>query len=162
MVKGTKDVTQTNSDGQCSIDQENGQDLIFSYFGYRTNEISIFSSMINSRLEEDVQALDQVVVIGYQNKSDFSRTLQGKVSGVQIMGSSYISKISQPLYIIDSVSVENFVKGDLDAILIQHIEILKDVACAAIYGSIAANGIIMISTKKSTTNEDIISTKFEI
>jgi hypothetical protein len=116
MVKGTKDVTQTNSDGQCSIDKENGQDLIFSYFGYRTNEISIFSSMINSRLEEDVQALDQVVVIGYQNKSDFSRALQGKVSGVQIMGSSYISKISQLLYIIDSVSVENFVKSDLDAI----------------------------------------------
>lgn len=103
MVKGTKDGTQTNSDSQCSRDKENGQDLIFS-------------SMINYRLEEDVQALDQVVVIGYENKRDFSRALQGKVSGVQIRGSSYISKISQLLYIIDSVSVENFVKGDLDAI----------------------------------------------
>jgi hypothetical protein len=39
MVKGTKDGTQTNSDGQCSIDKENGQDLIFS-------------SMINYRLED--------------------------------------------------------------------------------------------------------------
>lgn len=162
VVKGTQIGTQTDFDGQYSINVGNGQELVFSYLGYKTNEIPIFSSIINSRLEEDAQALDEVVVIGYGSNSDFSRALQGKVSGVQIRGISSISEIPQPLYIIDGVPVENFVEGDLDANEIQHIEVIKDVASAAIYGSRAANGIIMISTKKSTTNEDIISTKFEI
>ncbi len=162
-VKGTKIGTQTDFDGQYSINVENGQELVFSYIGYKSNEIPIFSSIINSRLEEDAQALEEVVAIGYgSSNSDFSRVFQGKVSGVQIRGNSSILEISQPLYIIDGVPVENFVEGDLDANEIQHIEVLKDATSAAIYGNRAANGIIIISTKKSTINEYMISTKFEI
>lgn len=102
------------------------------------------------------------------------KALQGKVSGVQILtadgapgagmtinvrGRSTISGGSKPLYIIDGVQV---VTGDqssgilkstdvlstLNPDEIESIDILKDGASASIYGAQAANGVIIITTKK--------------
>ncbi|HZK68254.1 MAG TPA: TonB-dependent receptor [Paludibacter sp.] len=61
---------------------------------------------------------------------------------------------SQPLYIIDNV------EGDittLNASDIQSIDVLKDAASAAIYGSQAANGVILVTTKQGTKGKNQVS-----
>lgn len=100
--------------------------------------------------------------------------LQGKIPGMQIVttsgepgagsdikirGASSINGGSEPLYIIDGVPIEstNITSIDGDATFsplaslnpndIESIEVLKDAASGAIYGSRAANGVIIITTK---------------
>ena len=90
------------------------------------------------------------------------QALQGRVPGlsvtnngspgtsplVAIRGISSISYATNPLYVIDG-----FPTGDLstfDTRDIQSVDVLKDAAAAAIYGSRATNGVIMITTKKGT------------
>lgn len=89
-----------------------------------------------------------------------SQALQGRVSGVtvtnngspgaapivRIRGISSISYASDPLYVIDG-----FPTGDLESFDtkdIESVDVLKDASSAAIYGSRATNGVIMITTKK--------------
>ena len=86
--------------------------------------------------------------------------LQSQAPGVQITqtsgepGEGYKVNIrgigtngtSTPLYVIDGVAGGNL--NDLDPNDIESIDILKDAASAAIYGSRAANGVILVTTKK--------------
>jgi TonB-linked SusC/RagA family outer membrane protein len=91
---------------------------------------------------------------------NISQALQGRVAGVQvtnngspgnqpivrIRGISSISFASDPLYVVDG-----FPTGDLSTIDtrdIESVDVLKDASAAAIYGSRATNGVVMITTKK--------------
>lgn len=66
-----------------------------------------------------------------------------------------------PLYVIDGVPVQAFTSpvtgtntlSDLDPSMIESIEVLKDAASAAIYGSRAGNGVILITTKKGRSGQ---------
>tara|TARA_R110002051_G_scaffold243722_3_gene303707 strand:+ start:6748 stop:8781 length:2034 start_codon:yes stop_codon:yes gene_type:complete len=162
IIKGTNVGVQTDFDGLYTINIAEGKELVFSYIGYRSEDIPIYSSVMNTRLQEDAQMLEEVVVTGYGTQnSDFSRALSGKVAGVQIRGTSSVQE-TQPLYIIDGIPVESFTEGDLDANEIQNIEVLKDESTTSIYGSRASDGVILITTKKSNVQDGVTSTKFEI
>lgn len=64
--KGTTNGTQTDFDGNYSLNVSQGATLIVSYIGYSTQEIVVESSTtINVSLQEGTSALDEVVVIGY-------------------------------------------------------------------------------------------------
>ncbi len=95
------------------------------------------------------------------------QALQGRVPGVQvtnngspgtqpivrIRGISSISYASDPLYVVDG-----FPTGDLSSIDMRDVEsvdVLKDASAAAIYGSRATNGIIMITTKKGRRDDKL-------
>lgn len=77
---------------------------------------------------------------------------------VRVRGSSSITAGSQPLYVIDGIPMitDDFSSttaptnpmADLNANDIESVEILKDAGAAAIYGSRASNGVVLISTKK--------------
>jgi TonB-linked SusC/RagA family outer membrane protein len=111
IVKGTSNGTQTDFDGKYAIQVAVGKKLVYSYVGFVTEErnVSALTQDLSFQLEEDAQALDEVVVTGYgiprekkalgyavstleaeavENKpeSDVVRTLNGKVAGVQITG----------------------------------------------------------------------------
>jgi len=90
--------------------------------------------------------------------------LQGRVSGLQITQSggtpgkddasmrirgfgTFSSTGSSPLILIDGIQGD---MTDLDANNVESISVLKDAASAAIYGARAANGVILITTKKGT------------
>ncbi len=160
IVSGTNIGTQTDFDGMYTIQVEKGKELSFSYIGFKTETIPIYSSVMNTRLEEDSSMLEEVVVIGY-GTSDISRKLSGSATGLRIRGNTSI-KENKPLYIIDGIPVDNYVEGDLDANEIQEVEILKDNSSTSIYGSRANNGVVIITTKKSITQEGITSTQFII
>ena len=102
--------------------------------------------------------------------SDASGFIQGKVSGVQVQqtsglpgggmtirirGASSIASSNDPLYVVDGVPVGE--GGSAIAYLspndIESISILKDASSAAIYGSRAANGVVLITTKQGKVSQ---------
>lgn len=65
-VKETATGGITDLDGKFSISARQGQTLVFSYIGYKPQEIKVgAASVINVSLQEDNEVLDEVVVIGY-------------------------------------------------------------------------------------------------
>lgn len=65
-IKGTSTGNITDLDGKYSVTARVGQTLVFSYIGFKTQEIKVSNnSVINVVLEEDNEILDEVVVIGY-------------------------------------------------------------------------------------------------
>jgi len=78
----------------------------------------------------------------------FTRT-EGKPGAegwVEIRGTKSFGS-SQPLYVIDGIAVEGGANRDFNFNDIESIQVLKDASAAAIYGSRAANGVIIITTK---------------
>ncbi|MFI3322136.1 MAG: TonB-dependent receptor [Rikenellaceae bacterium] len=75
----------------------------------------------------------------------------GAGTSVTIRGMGTIGN-SDPLYIVDGVSVSNI--DYLNPSDIEAIDVLKDAASAAIYGSRAANGVVLVTTKKGTKSRD--------
>jgi TonB-linked SusC/RagA family outer membrane protein len=96
--------------------------------------------------------------------------IPGKGFSVQVRGSGSISGGNEPLYVIDgfplSVNSSNtgngtFTTGNpLDNINpndIESIEVLKDAAAAAIYGSRASNGVVLITTKRGRVGKPVVN-----
>ncbi|MCC8170609.1 MAG: SusC/RagA family TonB-linked outer membrane protein, partial [Parabacteroides sp.] len=106
--------------------------------------------------------------------SDVTTALQGSMSGlsvsnetsevgvtpsIRIRGTGSISAESEPLVILDGFPVAGGLSS-INASDVQSIEILKDAASAAIYGSRAANGVIMVTTKTGTPDKPKYSFKY--
>lgn len=108
-VKGTTEGTITDLDGKFNLNVSSQSMLVISYIGYKTVEIPVREN-VRVVLEEDSQALEEVVVVGYgtMRKSDVTgsigvakgedltknqnfsalENLRGKVSGVNIFSNS--------------------------------------------------------------------------
>ncbi|MEN0052669.1 MAG: TonB-dependent receptor [Mucilaginibacter sp.] len=83
----------------------------------------------------------------------------GSGTSIRIRGSRSISASNEPLYVIDGL----IGVADLNTINpsdIESIDILKDASATAIYGSRAANGVILVTTKKGQANKD--ATNFNV
>lgn len=78
----------------------------------------------------------------------------GGVPTIQIRGTGNLTN-NDPLYVIDGMPTSNDINFNVNDI--ESIQILKDASAAAIYGSRAANGVVIITTKKGTEGK----TKFE-
>ena len=113
--------------------------------------------------------------------ASFDQALAGRVSGVQvtvssgilgqaprvrIRGTNSISNGTDPLYVVDGLPVVTGNQsgttttnplGDINPNDIQSVDVLKDGAATAIYGSRAANGVIIITTKKGTAGKPQIA-----
>ena len=104
-----------------------------------------------------------------QGVSDVTRTLQGRMAGVTVEASGGdpgagsrilirgVSSLnnSTPLYIVDGVQVSSI--SNLNANDIESIDVLKDASAAAIYGSRAANGVVLVTTKSGKSGEPVFS-----
>ncbi|PZD77538.1 TonB-dependent receptor [Mesonia sp. K7] len=78
----------------------------------------------------------------------------GQTAFVRIRGVGSINASSAPLYVIDGVVAPNM--NSVNPNEIESISILKDAATASLYGSRAANGVIVITTKQGTKGQDAI------
>jgi TonB-linked SusC/RagA family outer membrane protein len=79
----------------------------------------------------------------------------GAKANVSVRGNRSLTASNQPLYIVDGIQYSNF--EDLNPNDIQSMEVLKDAASTAIYGSRGANGVIIITTKKGRNGQTRIS-----
>lgn len=77
----------------------------------------------------------------------------GGSSQISIRGVNTLSAGTSPLLVIDGLPVSNTNLNDINPGDIQSIEVLKDAASASIYGSRGSNGVILITTKKGTSEK---------
>lgn len=154
LIKGTDHGTQTDFDGNFSLDVPQGEKLVISYVGFKTEEIPIYSSVINIQMEEDVMALDEVVVTAY----GFS----GAAAGVKIRGTGATVQSTTPLYIIDGVPVEEAEFNSLNDYEVANVTVLKKDDASALYGSRASNGAVVVTTKEVIAEEQMLGKEFTI
>lgn len=193
LEKGTTNGTVTYSDGNYTIRVSQNATLVFSFVGYVSQEITVGTqTSIRVVLVSDVQALSEVVVIGYGaiqkkdltgavsqiSEKDFNpginpnplQAIQGRVAGltitqpsgdpnqspsVRLRGYTSLAGGSEPLYVVDGVigvPINSISPSD-----IAQIDVLKDASASAIYGSRAANGVIIITTKRGKAGKATVS-----
>lgn len=184
--KGTSNGAVTNVDGDYTISVSSDDAvLVFSFIGFLTEEVETNGqTTIDVVLIEDIQALDEVIVVGYgiQKKesvtgaisgvtakdlervhaSTVSSALAGKIAGVSFRmpdgrpGASaniQIRNMGNPLYVIDGIQKDARQFNNLAPNDIESITVLKD-ASAAIYGVRAANGVVVVTTKRGKNGTD--------
>jgi len=103
--------------------------------------------------------------------TSLSNSLAGRLSGVYVMQSTGVPGISAdvrvrsdgswnntaPLYVIDGIVLDKSAFDRLDPSEIAEFSVLKDAASAAIYGSRAAAGVILVTTKRGRSGKPVIS-----
>lgn len=187
--------TITDLDGNYSISFKKTENstLQFSFIGFKTAKVPVGSkTTINVQLEENIEQLSDVVVVGYGtqkkktvvgsvvqttgedllkvgNVSTVSEALAGLLPGVSTMQAAGMPGATEatilirgqsswnnnkPLYMVDGVE-RDF--NDIDPNEIESISVLKDASATAVYGVKAANGVILITTKRGHSGTPRIS-----
>jgi len=142
------------------------EQVTVSYGKQRKRDITGAVSKVDASSVQDVAA------------TEFGQKLQGKVAGLQlnqtsgmpgqamtfrIRGAASLSSGNQPLIVVDGQPISSDVTGgtgDLNLISPDEIEsfsVLKDAAATALYGSRAANGVVIITTKTGRIGRTTIS-----
>ncbi len=134
--------------------------------GYGSQKKSHFTGAV-AGITAEKEKLDQLPVARLEN------ALQGKLAGVQIRdrsgevgeapdikirGSASFSASNKPLIVVDGFPMVDGDLSDVDVSDVESLEVLKDAASTAIYGSRGANGVIMVTTKKGVKNQ----TRFDV
>ncbi|RYY35216.1 MAG: TonB-dependent receptor [Sphingobacteriaceae bacterium] len=156
-------------DGRTTIDVSlsvaavsNDEVVVIGYGTQKRSQVTgAISKYQNERLDEaPVSRLDQA--------------LQGKIAGVQIQnvsseagaeakinvrGVSSIGANASPLVVVDGHPIQDGLSF-VNMADVQSVEVLKDAASAAIYGSRGANGVILITTKSGKAEKPKYSVKF--
>lgn len=134
--------------------------------GYGTQKRS---NVTGSVAKYQNERLDEIAV------SRLDQALQGKIAGVQIVNTSSeagaepkinirgnvsINASNNPLVIVDGQPNQDGL-GSLNMSDVQSVEVLKDAASAAIYGSRGANGVIIVTTKSGKTDKVRFNLKYQ-
>ncbi|MEO9869800.1 SusC/RagA family TonB-linked outer membrane protein [Ekhidna sp.] len=85
----------------------------------------------------------------------------GQPTQVRIRGGSSLSASNQPLYVVDGVPLASQNQSNINPSNIESIEILKDASATAIYGSRAANGVIIINTKSGNSGKMQVNVDYQ-
>jgi len=200
LEKGTQNGTTTNDKGEFAITVSSSRTvLVISYTGMQPQEIAVGSGSTFNVTLQPVGAMTEVVVtalgikrsersLGYSTQEvkgenltltkeqNVLGSLAGKISGVQVVGSSgasmggtqkinirgvnSISGSSQPLIVVDGTPISNSnfsssakadygnIAQDINPEDIESVNVLKGPAASALYGLRGQYGVIMITTKK--------------
>ncbi|MCH7411373.1 SusC/RagA family TonB-linked outer membrane protein [Belliella sp. DSM 111904] len=209
VIKGSSTGATTDLDGRYSIEvPSNDAVLVFSFIGYKTTEQRVGNrSEINLDFASDLSDLSEVIVtaqgierdersLGYavqsvkgdmvaqKSEPNLLNSLQGKLTGVNIVGSSGAPGAStninirgitsftgsnQPLIVVDGIifsndtdNTQNTLFGsqpsnrlnDIAPETIESVNVLKGPAAAVLYGSRASAGAIIITTKSGAGLEN--------
>lgn len=213
-VKGTKNASLTDVNGNYTIQAGESDVLVFSYVSMKTVEQQVGNrKTINITMVPSAESLGEIVVtamgikrqsetltysaqtVGGKDVNDIKsinmiNSLQGKSAGLQITpnstgaggaskilfrGNKSISGSNQPLIVIDGVPTMTNITtsqvssdyggerdgGDVMSTInpddIASITLLKGAAASALYGAVAANGAIMITTKSGRAGKVAIN-----
>ncbi|PRY85771.1 SusC/RagA family TonB-linked outer membrane protein [Mongoliibacter ruber] len=127
--------------------------------GYGTQERAKVTGAISSITSENIRELPV---------PNLASAIQGRAAGVNVTntgapGTNPVVRIrgvgtvgnNDPLYVIDGVPAGGL--NQINTADIESIEVLKDASAAAIYGSRAANGVILVTTKKGTKGKPVVT-----
>lgn len=111
-------------------------------------------------------------VLNGSPRASIQETLQGNVAGlvssngsgqpgavpnVRIRGIGSVTAGSGPLYVVDGIPLESGQINSLNNFDVETVTVLKDASAASIYGSRAANGVILITTKSGVSGKTVIT-----
>lgn len=157
---------QTTVNMQMQADAMTVEDVVV--VGYGTQKRAHFAGAASS-LNPESYKLDEIPADG------LDKLLQGRMAGmmildqsgqvgldaeVRIRGNASFSADSDPLLVIDGIPTEGSL-SDVNVNDIANIEVLKDAASTAIYGSRGANGVIMITTKQGSESKTQFNVKYQ-
>lgn len=209
IIKGSNTGTQTDFNGQYSINVNQGDILVFSFVGKDTQEITVGNqTTIDVSLGSESAELEEVVItaqgirakprslsyaletvdaddVERSRETNLVSALSSKASGVQVTtssgsvgasanirvrGNTSITRSNAPLFVVDGVPIDNSsfsedptqtnnnssLAGsdfsnraiDINSNDIASVSILKGIAAQTLYGLRAANGVVLITTKK--------------
>ncbi len=137
-----------------------------------------YGTQIRREHTGSIESLDSEGLTGIPSHS-FESALAGQAAGVfvgqnsgrlgeaitiRIRGASSVSASNQPLYVVDGMPVTSDTQGspgnhptnplsDINPNDIESVQVLKDASAAAIYGSRASNGVVLITTKRGSTGD---------
>lgn len=192
IIKNTTQGTITDVEGYYQLEVSEESTLVFSFIGYKTQEIQIGNNTtLDVLMSVDAQTLSEIVVtaFGTSTRDAFTgsadvissedlelRTvtspiaaIEGTATGVQIIAASgqpgsspgiiirgvgTLNGSSSPLFIVDGVQFEGGLTT-LNQDDIESMTVLKDAASTALYGARAANGVVIITTKKGKMGSPI-------
>ncbi len=166
-IKNTNQGIATNADGTYAINIPPGYNtLVFRYIGYVTQEVSISNDkIVDVTLEVDATSLGEVVVTaqGIATQRSILTSLNGVVAGlqvesesldprtmIQVRGNSSVQSPA-PLIIVDGTVVATL--NDIDPSIIVNYSTLKGSSAIALYGSQAANGVLIVTTNKKSLRQ---------
>ena len=150
-------------------DVPSGATITVSYIGYLSQEKKVSATPMEFILKEDTKTLDEIVVVGYgtTKKSSISGAVASvKADELPTAASASVGSIDGvPQLSTKTVTTGTaYSGGEKDNALInlnpndiETIDILKDASAAAIYGSDASGGVILITTKRGKTGKPDIS-----
>lgn len=168
---------QTKIDVQLSEDTQKIDEVVVTALGIKREKKALGYSMQELKGESLTQTRDANVanalagkVAGLQIKQN--GTGVGGSSRIVIRGNNSLSGNNQPLVVVDGVPIDNFSGGtddywgngnldkgsgisDISPDDIESMSVLKGPAAAALYGSRAGNGVVMITTKKGTKSRGV-------
>ncbi len=157
-----------------SMDQQSLSEVVVTGYGSVVRE-----QMTGNITSISAREIEEIPV------NSFESALQGQASGVfiqrgtgklgqginiRVRGTSSVSASSQPLYVIDGIPVtaesqsttaDTNPLADINPDDIESIDILKDAAAAAIYGSRAANGVVLVTTKRGQAGATQVNVSLE-
>ncbi|MEN8117951.1 MAG: TonB-dependent receptor [Bacteroidota bacterium] len=187
VVKGTATGTVTNMDGEYTLTNIPDDAILqYSFVGMKSQEVAVGDqTQIDVTMLVDAIGLEEVVAVGYgvQKRANLTgsvasiggeemvkvpvansgQALAGRVAGLVVKENTgkpgaapsiSIRNYGSPLIIVDGVEQGNF--HNIDPNEIESFTVLKD-AAAAIYGSKAGNGVILITTKRGKSGKPKIN-----
>lgn len=152
------DDSQTSVDVKMNLSISTLQDVVV--VGYGSQQKRDLSTAVVSVSTKDIEERPMVQA---------GQVLQGKAAGVQVTqpsgkpgsalsirvrGATSMQAGNDPLYVVDGVPTTDI--RDINTNDIESMQVLKDAASAAIYGARAANGVVIITTKRGTANKSSI------
>lgn len=111
---------------------------------------SVDSKQLESRPVSSVTSALEGATSGVQVNSTYGAP--GSSPSIRIRGVGTVNGSSDPLYVVDGMPMGGNI-SDLNPADIESISVLKDAASAALYGNRASNGVILITTKKGTSQK---------
>ncbi|UOY05281.1 SusC/RagA family TonB-linked outer membrane protein [Muricauda sp. SCSIO 64092] len=185
--KGTTNGVASDFDGNFEIIVEEGAVLVFSSIGFLSLELAASPDFMNIKMKENISELEEVIVVAQgitkdrkalgfgvakvntaetegRPEADVTRTLQGKIAGVQITPSSgssgdftnitvrgnlSLTQGNNALIVVDNVPFSGNLL-DIDPNSIANITVLKGLNASVLYGSLGRNGVILIETKSGS------------
>jgi len=189
VIKGTTTGTITDTDGQYTIPYEKGNELVFSFIGFQTEEVKPENqNIVDIQLAADVQHLSEVVVTAYGEVAKKSLTSAIVESAdneaikeeievdldVAIAGSAAGIKLNQNKIMIRGNSSINgeqkplyvvdgviVTESDISTDDLASMQVLEGAAATALYGTQATNGVVIIKTKSGQRKLDEMLAKVE-
>lgn len=152
---------ETNFTIRLSADTQDLDEVVVVGYGTQ-KKVNLTGSVTSIKTEE----LSNIPV------ANLSNAMAGRAPGVQVIGNSGLAGatsaisirggINEPLFVIDGITSGKAAFDALDPNEVESINFLKDAASAAVYGSKAGNGVVVVTTKSGTTQKPKFSFKSSI